>query len=211
MYGIFGGQYGEEIGPIDGEEDKQECKKRWKGTRTSVVEDEFGFPILDPTVVVQINNIPPSTLLNFHAMIIEDPKTFLFEFDVLCHNYEYSSDAKKLRFILATLKDVALCWFMGFITNTIKTWDEMRKMFLVKYHDYCTNWGMREEMFKMTQKEYDILEAYLEIFHYIVKRARHNHLDLDTLKIILLHGIRDEWIHVLNSMGKGDISHLTYP
>jgi hypothetical protein len=59
---------------------------------------------------------------------------------------------------------------------------------------------MREEMFKMTQKEDEILEDYLERFHYIVKRVRKNHLDLDTLKV-----------NVLNLMGKGDISHLTYP
>jgi hypothetical protein len=85
-------------------------------------------------------------------MITKDPKTFLFEFEVLCHNYDYSSDAQKLKLFPATLKDVALCWFMGLRTNTIKTWDEIRKMFLVKYHDYCTSQGMREEMFKMTQK-----------------------------------------------------------
>jgi hypothetical protein len=66
-------------------------------------------------------------------------------------------------------------------------------------------------MFKMTQKEYEILEHYLERFHYTIKKIRKNHLDLDTLKVILVHGIRDEWIDVLNITGKGDISHLTYP
>ena len=34
---------------------------------------------------------------------------------------------------------------------------------------------------------------------------------MDTLKVILLRGIRDGWIDVINLMGKGDISHLTYP
>ena len=63
----------------------------------------------------------------------------------------------------------------------------------------------------MTQNEDEILEDYLERFHYIVKRALQNHLYLDTLKVIFLRGIRDEWIDVLNLMGKGDISHLTYP
>jgi hypothetical protein len=130
---------------------------------------------------------------------------------VLCRNYDYSSDAKKLKLFPATLKDVALRWFMGLGTNAIKTWDEMRKTFLEKYNDYCTNRGMREEMFKMTQKEEESLEDYLERFHYTVKREKQNHLDLDTLKVILLRGIRDEWIDVLNLMGKGDISHLTYP
>jgi hypothetical protein len=119
---------------------------------------------LDPTVAVQMKNIPPLALPNFHGMITKDPKTFLFEFYVLCHNYDYSSNAKKLKLFPARLKDVALRWFMGLGTNAIKTWDEMRKTFLVKYHDYYINRGMREEMFKMTQKEEEILEYYLERF-----------------------------------------------
>ena len=77
----------------------------------------------------------------------------------------------------------------------------MRNMFLENQNDYCTNRGMREEMLKMSQKEEESLEYYLEIFHYTVKREKQNHLDLDTLKVILLRGIRDEWIDVLNLMG----------
>jgi hypothetical protein len=61
---------------------------------------------------------------------------------------------------------------------------------------------MREEMFEMTQKEDEILEDYLESFQYIIKRTRTNHIDFDTLKVILLHGIRDEWIGLLDLMGK---------
>jgi hypothetical protein len=108
-----------------------------------------------------MKNIPPSTFPNFHGMIIEDPKTFLFEFDVLCYNYDYSSDTKKLKLFPTTHNDAALRWFMGLGSNTIKTWDEMRKMFFAKCHDYCTNQGMREDMFKMTQKGEESLEDYL--------------------------------------------------
>jgi hypothetical protein len=92
----------EERGPRGGE--KEERQEMPKGTGTSTVENEFGFPILDPTIIVQMKNIPPSTLPNFHGMITEDPKTFLFEFDVLCHSYDYSSDAKKLKLFPTTLK-----------------------------------------------------------------------------------------------------------
>jgi hypothetical protein len=70
---------------------------------------------------------------------------------------------------------------------------------------------MREEMFKMSQKEYESLEDYLERFHYTVKSEKQHNLEFDTLKAIFLRGIRDEWIDILNIMGKGDISHLTYP
>jgi hypothetical protein len=94
----------------------------------------------------------------------------------------------------------------GLGTNIIKTWDEMRKQFLEKYHDYYTNQGMREEMFKMKK-----MKDYLERFHYTAKRERESNLDLDTLKVIFLRGIRDKCIDVINLMGKGYISHLTYP
>ena len=35
-----------------------------------------------------------------------------------------------------------------------------------------------------------------------------NNLDEETLKVLLLKAIRDEWIDILNMMGKGDISQL---
>jgi hypothetical protein len=64
--------------------EEHEREERQEGTDTSIIENEFGFPILDPTVQVQMKNIPPSTLPNFHGMVTEDPKPFLFKFDVLC-------------------------------------------------------------------------------------------------------------------------------
>jgi len=54
----------------------------------------------------------------------------------------------------------------------------------------------------MKEKKDEILEYYFEIFHNTIKRVRKNRLDLDTLKVILLHGIIDESIIVLNLMGK---------
>jgi hypothetical protein len=84
MSGIFGDR--EEVrGPGGGEEERQEQPKERKieGTGTSTVEDEFGFPILDPTVVVQMKNIPPSTLPNFHGMITKTQK--LFFSNLMCY------------------------------------------------------------------------------------------------------------------------------
>lgn len=37
----------------------------------------------------------------------------------------------------------------------------------------------------------------------------HN-LGSDTLKNLLLNGIRDEWIDLLNLVGKGDVSQLSF-
>jgi len=53
-----------------------------------------------------------SSLPNFSFLTNEYLDTFLFEFDVLCHSYENSIDAQKLKLFPPTLKDSPLCWFM---------------------------------------------------------------------------------------------------
>lgn len=40
-----------------------------------------------------MKNIPLSTLPSFQGLTIEDPNIFMFEFDVLCMIYDYTSDA----------------------------------------------------------------------------------------------------------------------
>jgi len=106
MSGIFGDR--EEVrGLGGGEEERQERQERPEGIGKSTLENEFGFPILDPTIVVQMKRIPPSTLPKFHGMITQNLETFIFEFDILCHSYDYSSYAKKINLFPPTLKDVA--------------------------------------------------------------------------------------------------------
>jgi hypothetical protein len=70
-----------------------------------------------------MKNIPHSTLPNFHGLSKEYLDTFLFEFEILCRSYDYVSDAQKLNLFPATLKDVALRWFMGLGRDNICTWD----------------------------------------------------------------------------------------
>jgi hypothetical protein len=60
-----------------------------------------------------MKNIPHFTLSTFHGLSKEDPNIFLFEFRILCRSYDDVSNAKKLNFFLATLKDATLRWFMG--------------------------------------------------------------------------------------------------
>jgi len=57
----------------------------------------------------------------FHSFRNEDPKTFLFEFEVLCRSYDYILDPQKFKLFPATLKYIALKWFMGLGTHTIRT------------------------------------------------------------------------------------------
>ena len=72
-----------------------------------------------------MKNISPSVLPHFHGLTTEYPNTFLFEFVVICRTYDYAEDEKKLKPFPSTLKDAALCWFMGFPSNSITTWAQM--------------------------------------------------------------------------------------
>lgn len=63
-------------------------------------------------------------------MRTEDTKTFLFEFEVLCRSYDYLLDTQKFKLFPATLKYGALKWSMGLGTNSIRSWDDMKRIFL---------------------------------------------------------------------------------
>lgn len=65
----------------------------------------FGFPVLNITKNVTMNNIPLSSLPDFNGMSSEDLDSFLFVFDMLCRSYTYTDNAQKLKLFLATLKN----------------------------------------------------------------------------------------------------------
>lgn len=111
-----------------------------EGTGENQINEEkstFGFPIVNSKENVQMKNISPSTLPHFHDKVHEDPNSFLFEFDILCRSYDYSSDFQKLKLFPATLKCSVLCWFMGLGGNTVSYWDQIKGVFLNKYQEYC--------------------------------------------------------------------------
>ena len=126
----------------------------------------------------------------------------------MCRTYDYMEDSQKLKLFPSTLKGAALKWFMGLVTQSIRTWGHMKQTFLERYLDYCMPTNHKDEVFKMMQKEDENLEDLLERFQYNLKREKMSNLDEETLKSLLLKTIRNEWIDILNMMGKGDISKL---
>ena len=135
---------------------------------------------------------------------------FLFEFDILYRSYDYTYSEQKLKIFPATLKDNALRWFMSLGGGTINTQDQMKQVFLEKYQEYCNTKDKREELFKMVQRGDESLEDFVERILYNVKRAGQTNMGLDVLKIILLHGIRDDFLDMLNLLGKGNISKESF-
>jgi len=81
----------------------------------------FEFPIEDIRVEAPMKYIPLSSLPSFQGMTVEDPDTFLVEFDVLCRSYDYVSDAQKLKLFPTGLKGASLRWFMGLGSASIRT------------------------------------------------------------------------------------------
>jgi hypothetical protein len=70
-----------------------------------------------------MKNINLSTLPHLCGLVSEDPNTFLFEFVVICGDYDYTTDEKKLKLFPSGLKDSALRWFMRLEGNNITGWD----------------------------------------------------------------------------------------
>ena len=91
-------------------------------------------------------------------------------------------------------------------TNSIRSWNDMQNIFLEKYKDH----DVKEETFRMNQREDEILEDLIERFMYNVKREKLHHLGSDTLKTLLLRTIRDERIDLLDLMNKGDVYQLWF-
>ena len=140
----------------------------------------------------------------------EDPYSFLFQFDILCHTYGYTDNTHKLRLFPATLKTAALKWFMGLGEHSITSWDDMRKIFLKKYQAYCRSKYLKDDIFKMSQQEDESLEEYLERFLYNLQKSKYTSLTSNIIKTIFLKGIQDEYFDALNVMGKGYVSYSPF-
>jgi hypothetical protein len=117
----------------------EEEENPWKEMAHDIVKEEstnLEFPIKEIDEETKMKNIHHSSLPKFHGLSKEDLDTFPFEFDVLCKSYDYVIDAHKLNIFPATLKIVALRWFMGIGKDIIRSWDQMMKQILDKYQDY---------------------------------------------------------------------------
>ena len=62
----------------------------------------------------------------------------------------------------------------------------------------------------MIQKEDENLEDFVERLQYNLQRSSHPNVSKDILKTILLKGVRDDCLDMLNMLGKGDISKESY-
>lgn len=62
----------------------------------------------------------------------------------------------------------------------------------------------------MIQGEDERLEDYVDRFQYNLQKSKHKHLEKEILKTLLLKGIKNEFLELLNLIGKGDVFQLSY-
>jgi len=86
----------------------------------------------------------------------------------------------------------------------------MKTSFLKRYQDFCKTRELKDEIFKMTAKDNEALEEYIECFNYNLQRSPHTVLPKEVPRAILIKGMKEEWVETLNLMGKGDISQEDY-
>ena len=94
--------------------------------KTSTLE----YSIVDHAANAPMKSIPLHNIPTFHGLTTEYPNAFLFEFDVLCRGYDYTTDPQKLKLFPSTLKGTTLCWFMGLVGEPSIIGTKSRTFFL---------------------------------------------------------------------------------
>jgi len=98
---------------------------------------------------------------------------------------------------------------MGLPGGSITTWAQMQQAFNSKYKDYCRSKETKEEIFRMTLGPDESLEDYEERFQPSYRRANYT-LNPESLKLVLLRGIKEDILETLNMLSRGDIYQLSY-
>jgi len=66
----------------------------------------------------------------------------------------------------------------------------MKTSFLKRYQDFCKTRELKDEIFKMTTKDNETLEEYVERFNYNLQRSPHTTLPKEVLRAILIKGMK---------------------
>lgn len=98
---------------------------------------------------------------------------------------------------------------MGLPRDNITTWAQMQKAFNNKYMDYHRSKETKEEIFRMTLRPDESLEDYEERSQLKYRSPRCT-LDPNSLKLILLWGIKEDMLETLNMLSVGYIYQLSY-
>ena len=130
------------------------------------------FPTLDATTTFELKSGLIHLLPTFHDLASEDPHKHLKELHVVCTSMKptgVTKDQIKLRAFPFSLKDSAKDWLYYLPSGSIKTRNEMKKLFLEKYFPTSRAANIRKEICGVRQHNGESLHEYWELTHTIIK------------------------------------------
>ena len=121
------------------------------------------FPTLDATTTFELKSGLIHLLRTFHGLSGEDPHKHLKELLVVCKSMKptgVTKDQIKLRAFPFSLKVLAKDWLYYLPSRSIKTWKEMKKLFLEKYFPTSRAANIRKEICGVKQHNGKSLHEY---------------------------------------------------
>ena len=100
-------------------------------------------------------------LPTFHGLVGEDPHKHLKELHVVCTSMKpmgLTKDQIKLRAFSFSLKDSTKDWLYYLPSESIKTWNEMKKLFLEKYFPASRAANIQKEICGVRQHNEESLQ-----------------------------------------------------
>jgi len=104
------------------------------------------------------------------------------------------------------------CFKIVYGTARTKYWYLGRNedFFSKKYKYYYKARKTRDEIFRMIQRADETLEHYAKRFQFSYKPATNHKLDDESLKLVLLSGVREDLMEALHLIVVGDTYQFTY-
>ena len=121
------------------------------------------FATLDATIAFELKSGLIHLLPTFHVLAGEDPHKYLKEFHVVCTSMKPTGvieDRIKLRAFPFSLKDWAKDWLYYLPSGSIKTWNEMKNLFLEKYFPASRVANIRKKIYGVRQHNGESLHEY---------------------------------------------------
>ena len=137
------------------------------------------FPTLDVTTTFELKFGLIHLLPTFHSLAGEDPHKHLNELHVVCTSMKPTKvieDQIKLRAFQFSLKDSVKDWLYYLPSGSIKTWNEMKKLFLEKYFPASRVANIRKEICDVRQHNGESLHEYWESFKKLCASCPHHQI-----------------------------------
>lgn len=148
-----------------------------------------------------------SILPKFGNFENNDPYTFVTKFEQVCETMklqQLSDDGVRLRLIPFALTDYAERWFLSLPSDSIKTWDEFKKIFLRKFYPLDKTTKIRNEIVNFHQFGGESFAKYFERFKELLISCPHHNVEKWDLCQIVYNGLNNESRILLESMCQGD-------